>query len=70
MQNSSFSNFYQEYLGLADSVIYTDVRLCKSKYRDIPINKKYFYKVIATKYNGEKIISYSPRRQQEALRIH
>lgn len=59
MQNSSFSNFYQEYLGLDDSVICNDVRLCKSKYRDIPINKKYFYKVIATKYNGEKIISYS-----------
>ena len=42
MQNSSFSNFYQEYLGLADSVICNAVRLCKSKYRDIPINKKYF----------------------------
>lgn len=59
MQNSSFSNFYQEYLGLVDSVVCNGVRLCKSKYRDIPINKKYFYKVIATKYNGEKIISYS-----------
>lgn len=59
MQNSSFSNFYQEYLGLDDSVICNDVRLCKSKYRDIPINKRYFYKIIATKYNEEKIISYS-----------
>lgn len=59
MQSNSFSNFYQEYLGLADSVICNDVRLCKSKYRDIPINKRYFYKVVATKYNGEKIISYS-----------
>lgn len=68
MQNSSFSNFYQEYLGLADSVICNDVRLCKSKYRDIPINKKYFYKVIATKYNGEKIISYSPDINETELK--
>lgn len=68
MQNSSFSNFYQEYLGLADSTIYTDVRLCKSKYRDIPINKRYFYKVVATKYNGEKIISYSPDINETELK--
>ena len=68
MQNSSFSNFYQEYLGLADSVICNGVRLCKSKYRDIPINKRYFYKVIATKYNGEKIISYSPNINEIELK--
>ena len=68
MQNSSFSNFYQEYLGLADSVICNDVRLCKSKYRDIPINKRYFYKVVATKYNGEKIISYSPDINETELK--
>lgn len=68
MQNSSFSNFYQEYLGLADSVICNAVRLCKSKYRDIPINKRYFYKVVATKYNGEKIISYSPDINETELK--
>ncbi len=68
MQNSSFSNFYQEYLGLADSVICNTVRLCKSQYRDIPINKKYFYKIIATKYNGEKIISYSPDFNETELK--
>lgn len=68
MQNSSFSNFYQEYLGLADSVICNAVRLCKSKYRDIPINKRYFYKVVATKYNGEKIISYSPNINETELK--
>lgn len=68
MQNSSFSNFYQEYLGLVDSVVCNGVRLCKSKYRDIPINKKYFYKVIATKYNGEKIISYSPNINETELK--
>ena len=68
MQNNSFSNFYLEYLGLADSVICNGVRLCKSKYRDIPINKKYFYKVIATKYNGEKIISYSPDISETELK--
>ena len=39
MQNSSFSNFYQEYLGLVDNVVCNGVRLCKSKYRDIPINR-------------------------------
>ena len=68
MQNSSFSNFYQEYLGLVDSVVCNGVRLCKSKYRDIPINKRYFYKVVATKYNGEKIISYSPDINETELK--
>lgn len=68
MQNSSFSNFYQEYLGLVDSVVCNGVRLCKSKYRDIPINNRYFYKVIATKYNGEKIISYSPNINETELK--
>lgn len=56
----TFFDFYQEYLGLDNGVFCSDVRLCKCKYRDIPINKKYFYKMIATEYNGDKIISHSP----------
>ena len=60
MFSSLFSDFYQEYLGLNDKVLHNDVQVCKCKYRDIPINKRYFYKVIATIYNGEKIISCSP----------
>lgn len=57
---SLFSDFYQEYLGLNDKILHNDVQVCKCKYRDIPINKRYYYKVIATVYNGEKIISCSP----------
>ena len=60
MCSSLFSDFYQEYLGLNDKMLHNDVQVCKCKYRDIPINKRYYYKVIATIYNGEKIISCSP----------
>lgn len=60
MCSSLFSDFYQEYLGLNDKMLHNDVQVCKCKYRDIPINKRYYYKVIATTYNGEKIISCSP----------
>lgn len=41
MHNSLFPKFYKEYLGLDDSTICNDVYVCKCKYRDIPINKKY-----------------------------
>lgn len=67
MNRISFSVFYREYLGLDQCAICNDVRLCKCKYRDIPINKKYWYKIIATNYHGEKIISYSPEFREEKL---
>ena len=69
MNNISFSDFYQEYLGLDDSMICNDVRVCKCKYRDIPLNKRYYYKIIATKYNGENILSYSPEFNETELRF-
>lgn len=49
-------------------MIFSGVRLCKCKYRDIPLNKIYFYKIIATKYNGEKIISYSSEFHEADVR--
>lgn len=69
MHRNSFSDFYQEYLGLDDGMICNDVHVCKCKYRDIPLNKKYYYKIIATKYNGENIISYSPEFYETKLRF-
>lgn len=69
MHGNSFSDFYQEYLGLDDRMICNDVHVCKCKYRDIPLNKKYYYKIIATKYNGENIISYSPEFNESKLRF-
>ena len=69
MHRKSFSDFYQEYLGLDDRMICNDVLVCKCKYRDIPLNKKYYYKIIATKYNGENIISYSPEFNETKLRF-
>lgn len=67
MNTTLFSDFYREYLGLDDSVICNDVHVCRCKYRDIPINKRYFYKIIATNYNGEKIISHSPEFDEREL---
>lgn len=67
MCSSLFSDFYQEYLGLSDKILHNDVQVCKCKYRDIPINKRYYYKVIATTYNGEKIISCSPEFKEAEI---
>lgn len=67
MCSGLFSDFYQEYLGLNDKVLHNDVQVCKCKYRDIPLNKRYFYKGIATTYNGEKIISCSPEFNEEEI---
>ncbi len=67
MNTTLFSDFYREYLGLDDSVICNGVHVCRCKYRDIPINKRYFYKIIATNYNGEKIISHSPELDERGL---
>ena len=69
MYRNSFSDFYQEYLGLDNRMIYNDVHVCKCKYREIPLNKHYYYKIIATKYNGENIISYSPEFNETKLRF-
>ena len=69
MHRISFSDFYQEYLGLDNEMICNDVHVCKCKYRDIPLNKKYYYKMIATKYNEENIISYSPEFDETKLRF-
>lgn len=67
MCSSLFSDFYQEYLGLNDRMLHNDMQVCKCKYRDIPINKRYYYKVIATIYNGEKIISCSPEFKEAEI---
>lgn len=65
--SSLFSDFYQEYLGLNDKIFHNDVQVCKCKYRDIPINKRYYYNVIATTYNGEKVISCSPEFKEAEI---
>lgn len=67
MNSILFSDFYREYLGLDDSMIYNGVHVCRCNYRDIPINKRYFYKIIATNYHGEKIISCSPEFEEREL---
>lgn len=36
---------------------------------NIPLNKHYYYRIIATKYNGENIISYSPEFNESKLRF-
>lgn len=69
MGSNSFSDFYQKYLGLYNGRLYDGVRVCKCKYRDVPLNKKFFYKVIATVYNGEKVISCSPEFDEAGMML-
>jgi len=67
MNTISFSNFYREYLGLDGGMICNGVHVCRCNHRDVPINKRYFYKIIAANYNGEKIISCSPELDEREL---
>lgn len=69
MYSEQFAEFYQEYLGIKDKISYGEIQICKCKYRDIPLNKKYFYKIIATIYNREKIISCSPEFNETEIKF-
>lgn len=60
-------DFNQEYLGIPCGTEREGIRLCKCQYRDIPLNKKYFYKVIAANCEGEPVISYSPEVEEQEL---
>jgi hypothetical protein len=60
-------DFNQEYLGIPCGTEREGIRLCKCHYRDIPLNKKYFYKVIAANCEGEPVISYSPEVEEQEL---
>lgn len=54
-----YQNFYDNYLGINKINNYLGTSVCISDFRDTPLNKHYFYKVIATTYKNKHIISCS-----------
>jgi ribosomal protein S18 acetylase RimI-like enzyme len=64
MNEEGFRRYYEEYLGIERLADNGDINLIYSKYRDMPINKRYFHKMIATNYNGMKIASVSTELNQ------
>lgn len=57
--NSEFQHFYDEYMGVKNGKNIDGILMCESQYRDKPLNKHYVYKIIATNYNGKKLVSYT-----------
>lgn len=63
----TFHAFYEGYLGLNNADNYNGVAVCVSPYRDQPINKHYFYKLIAVNYQGQCVLSCSQEFQHEEI---
>ena len=54
-----FENFYREYLGMEHGKLRDGILICKSGNRDLPLNKKFYYKLIAAVFQNRKIVSCS-----------
>lgn len=65
---NEFKAYYEEYLGIQNGEYLDDIFICRSKYRDIPINKHYCYKMIATVYEGKKVLSCSEEYSEKDIR--
>lgn len=58
---------YSKYLNMDAGVAFHNCLVCKSPYRDRPINKRYIYKIIITEYHGRRVISVSPSISENIL---
>lgn len=54
-----FDEYYTNYLGIDKAVQIDDCMVCKSVLRDLPLNKRYIYRIIISDYNGYRIVSVS-----------
>lgn len=63
-----FKDYYEEYLGMGNGEDFEGVLVCRSNYRDIPINKHYCYKMIATVFEGRKVMSCSAEYSKPDIR--
>ncbi|WBW96945.1 GNAT family N-acetyltransferase [Oceanirhabdus sp. W0125-5] len=56
-----FNKYYYRFLGVNDESVNDNVVVTECIYRDKPLNKRYFYPVIVSEYNEQKICSSSNR---------
>lgn len=54
-----FNDYYAKYLSVNNGTILNNCLVCKSENRDIPLNKRYIYRIIISDYNSERVISVS-----------
>lgn len=55
-----FDVYYTKYLSRENGIALNNCMICKSENRDIPLNKRYIYRIIISDYNSERVISVSP----------
>lgn len=60
-----YDDFYKSYLGMSKSDSGERYQLCISKYRDMPINKRFLYCGIITQYKNQWILSCSESYKDE-----
>lgn len=56
-----FKQYYEGYLGIKANKKVKETMIVESEYREIPLNRKYFYPIIVTEYNGSMIYSSSSK---------
>lgn len=52
----TIEKYYESFIGIEK-----DTRIIKTKNRDLPLNEKYFYPIIISKYKNKTYISVSPK---------
>ena len=62
-----FNDYYEKYLSIDNGIIVNDCIVCKSENRDIPLNKRYIYRIIISDYNGERIASISSTISEDEI---
>lgn len=55
-----FNIYYEKYLGYNTNNENNKYSLCRTDMRDIPLNKRYIYRIIITKYKNRTVVSSSP----------
>jgi len=62
-----FKLFYENYLGLKDKKYTNGIAVSLCPQRDVPLNKRFFYKLIASGYDGEIAMSCSQDFSEEEI---
>lgn len=67
MCHASYKMYYEEYIGIRNVSRINKFNICISKYRELPINKKYLYSVIMSKYQGTYWLSCSEKTRENLV---
>ncbi|MBH1939657.1 GNAT family N-acetyltransferase [Mobilitalea sibirica] len=56
-----FRDYYAKYLGIDKGVLIDDSMVYISDMRNVPLNKRYIYRMIITDFEGNRVLSISPK---------